>query len=235
MSSFRSYRQTCYLLSSNVSKSYIQTFTPTIRPGRGFTLIREMSSIKYELDPALKDPDNPEKLLKFPAPEPEESEEGFLSRAARNGDINTIREAKVDDCNVQDPSSSNTPLIWGSDCNQVEVVKELLKKPGIHVNVRGFLGATALSRACRRGNDDIVSLLISHPDIDPNIPNGKLQYPLHFAAFQQHHSVVLTLLKSGKCDPFVKDRKGRLPVEDTKCPKIQELFQPFMKDIEKKS
>ena len=191
---------------------------------------RNMSSVKYELDVSLLDPKNEGKLLKFPAPKPGESSIGILCQAAINGNIDAIRNANVDDCNAFDDSSSNTCLIWAVDANQLEVVKELLKKPGINVNTRGFLGATALSRACRRGNNEIVSLLLSHPDIDANIPNGKLQYPLHFAAFQQHHKVVSTLLESGKCDILVRDRKGRLPVEDTKCPKIKELFQPFMKE-----
>lgn len=233
MSSFLSSRQLCVLLNTKTCNSHIQTLWPAIGQCLGYTLTRKMSSATYELDTTLKDPDNPEKLLKFPAPEPGESAAGLLSRAARNGDIEKIRKASVDQCNVPDLPSSNTPLIWGVDANQLEVVKELLNKPGIHVNARGFIGATALSRACRRGNNEIVSLLMLHPDIDPNIPNGKLQYPLHFAAFQQHTSVVVTLLESGKCDLFVRDRKGRLPVEDTKCPKIRELFQPFMKDIEK--
>ena len=118
-----------------------------------------MSSVKFELDTSLLDPDNPGKLLKFPAPVPGESKAGILGQAARNGDIDKIRNANVEDCNAVDLPSSNTTLIWGADANQIEIVKELLKKTGIHVNVRGFLGATALSRACRRGNNEIVSLL----------------------------------------------------------------------------
>ena len=210
------------------SSNYIQELSTASKQRSVVSSFRNMSTIKYELDTSLIDPDNPSKLLKFPAPVPGESKAGILGQAARNGDIDTIQKASVDDCNALDLPSSNTALIWGVDSNQIEVVKELLKKTGIDVNIRGFLGATALSRACRRGNNDIVSLLISHPDVDANIPNGKLQYPLHFAAFQQHHSVLSTLLESGKCELLVRDRKGRLPVEDTKCPKIKELFQPFM-------
>ena len=214
----------------NLSKpsNYIKTLSAPSKQSLIVSLFRNMSSVKYELDTSLIDPDNPGKLLKFPAPVPGESKAGILGQAARKGDIDTIRKATVDDCNALDLPSSNTVLIWGVDSNQIEVVKELLKKTGIDINIRGFLGATALSRACRRGNNEIVSLLISHPDVDANIPNGKLQYPLHFAAFQQHHTVLSTLLESGKCELLVRDRKGRLPVEDTKCPKIKELFQPYM-------
>ena len=225
MTNLNSFLSFCILSKSS---HYIKILAIAAKQSSKVSLFRNMSSVKYELDTSLIDPDNPGKLLKFPAPVPGESQAGTLGQAARKGDIDTIRKANVDDCNALDLPSSNTALIWGVDANQIEVVKELLKKTGIDVNIRGFLGATALSRACRRGNNEIVSLLISHPDVDANIPNGKLQYPLHFAAFQQHHSVVSTLLESGKCELLVRDRKGRLPVEDTKCPKIKELFQPFM-------
>ena len=65
--------------------------------------------------------------------------------------------------------------------------------------IEGFLGATAISRACRRGNLECVNMLLEKSSINPDIPNGKLQYPLHFAAFKQHKDVVLSMLESGKC------------------------------------
>ena len=230
MSLFKSSRPILSLIVLRKPSPVIKSFPIILQRHSELQQTRNMSSIKYELDLSLLDPKNEGKLLKFPAPKPGESSVGILCQAAINGNIDAIRIASIEDCNAVDDSSSNTCLIWAVDADQLEVVKELLKKPGINVNTRGFLGATALSRACRRGNNEIVSLLLSHPDIDANIPNGKLQYPLHFAAFQQHNAVVSTLLECGKCDVLVRDRKGRLPVEDTKCPKIKELFQPFMKE-----
>ncbi len=48
-----------------------------------------------------------------------------------------------------------------------------------------------------------------------NVCNDKLQYPLHFAAFQRHRGCVKVMLDAD-ADTTVKDRKGRTPAEDTK-------------------
>ena len=55
---------------------------------------------------------------------------------------------------------------------------------------------------------------------DPDIPNVKLQAPLHFAAFKQKSKAVAALLRAG-ANPLVLDRKGRTPAEDTADPGIR--------------
>jgi uncharacterized protein len=92
------------------------------------------------------------------------------------------------------------------------------------VNQRGFLGNTALSRACRQGHEGAVRALLATPGVDPNVGNDKLQFPLHFAAFQRHAGVVRLMLESGLCDTTVTDRKGRTPAEDTKDVAIREMI-----------
>ena len=42
----------------------------------------------------------------------------------------------------------------------------------------------------------------------------QLQYPMHFAAFKLQPQALEVLLKH-KASPFVLDRKGRTPAEDT--------------------
>ena len=71
--------------------------------------------------------------------------------------------------------------------------------------------------------DDILTLLLE-AGADPNIGNDKCQYPLHFAAFQRHPSTVRLLLDHG-ANPFVLDRKGRTPAEDTSDPTIRAMIQ----------
>ena len=51
--------------------------------------------------------------------------------------------------------------------------------------------------------------------MDPNLCNDKLQSPLHFAAFKKQPEAAALLLAHPACDPFVLDRKGRTPAEDT--------------------
>ena len=90
----------------------------------------------------------------------------------------------------------------------------LLRK-GVACNTRGFLGATALARACRAGHTSALEALLATPGIDPNVANDKMQSPLHFAAFKKQPAAVALMLAHEACNPFVLDRKGRTPAEDT--------------------
>ena len=45
------------------------------------------------------------------------------------------------------------------------------------VNQRGFLGNTALSRACRQGHEGAVRALLATPGVDPNVGNDNALYP----------------------------------------------------------
>ena len=159
---------------------------------------------------------------------------------------------------------SNTALIWAAEVGNLEVTKLILDKITAEafsdrissstssqdasilllsfINHRGFLGATALNRAARRGHTNVLELLLSLSSspsssgnkisdsllFDINLPNNKLQHPLHFAAFKKHPKTVEYLLKNG-ADPFVLDRKGRTPREDTSCDKCKSLLEEAMR------
>ena len=160
-------------------------------------------------------------LKKYPTPKPETA----AGLAAAQGDLVALRTMDAAALREADVNH-NTPLIWAADAGHASVLQYLLQ-PGKaidDVNVRGFLGNTALSRACRQGHDEAVRTLLSTHGVDPNLCNDKLQYPLHFAAFQQHTSVVRIMLDSGLCDTTVTDRKGRTPAEDTKNADIRRMI-----------
>ena len=93
-----------------------------------------------------------------------------------------------------------------------------------NVDHRGYLGNTALSRAARGGHVDCVELLLAVETIDCNIPNDKQQYPLHFAAYNKKRPCVLAMICSSKCDYTVRDRKGRVPAEDTSDEQIRNML-----------
>ena len=90
------------------------------------------------------------------------------------------------------------------------------------LNALGYLGATAVSRAARRGMSEILELLLK-AGANPNLSNDKMQYPMHFAAFNNHTECVKILLKYD-ASTYVLDRKGRTPAEDTKDVEIRELI-----------
>ena len=59
---------------------------------------------------------------------------------------------------------------------------------------------------------------------DPDLPNVKLQYPLHFAAFKHKPEAVRVLLQHG-ASPLSLDRKGRTPAEDTSDGAIRDAIR----------
>jgi len=150
------------------------------------------------------------------------SSQNPASKAAMEGDIQTLTSLPPSELTNQD-ETGNTPLIWASDAGHIETVRELLTIPGININTKGYLGNTAVSRASRRGYADIIQCLAQSGKADLNLPNEKLQYPLHFAAFKKNMEAVKVLLEFG-ADTYVFDRKGRTPKEDTSCERINEVI-----------
>jgi len=137
--------------------------------------------------------------------------------AAVAGDIDALSKMSNDELRSPD-ESGNTPLIWATDANHLDVVKYLIDKKDCYgvedINLCGYIGATAVCRASRSGHIDILKYLIDIGKADMNIPNSKMQYPLHFAAFKKKSEAVITLLERG-ANTLVLDRKGRTPAEDT--------------------
>jgi hypothetical protein len=154
--------------------------------------------------------------LKYPKPIPG----GEAAAAARDGNAALLQSIAAGGGMVDGvDESGNTPLIWAADGGHTECVALLLES-GVDANVRGYLGATAVSRACRHGHIDVLTILLALVGIDPDRANTKMQAPLHFAAFNRHRSAVQLMLASG-ASPWTIDRKGRTPAEDTKDASIR--------------
>lgn len=161
-------------------------------------------------------------MQKFGAPEPSSA----LTTAAAEGDlkrVTTLLKEEGEGAIHLPDQSGNTALIWAAEKNHAEVVDCLLSLNTTSLDHRGYLGATAVSRAARRGHCGVLKKLVeARADLD--IPNDKMQYPLHFAAFKQHQAAVEVLLDGG-ANPRVLDRKGRTPAEDTSDDAIREVLQ----------
>lgn len=140
------------------------------------------------------------------------------TRAAVEGDVRALEALGEDEWNAPD-ESGNTPLVWAADSGQRRVV-EFLVRNGVDLNVRGYFGATAVSRAANRGRSEVLKLLVE-AGADKDIANDKMQYPLHFAAYKQKMEAVEILLASGVGLRSL-DRKGRVPAQDTSNDKIRE-------------
>jgi HAD superfamily hydrolase (TIGR01549 family) len=126
--------------------------------------------------------------------------------------------------------SGNTPLIWAAELGDEELATKIL---GMftnleEINTKGYLGATAVNRAARRGHSAVLEVLLK-AGANPDISNAKLQYPLHFAAYKQNMDAVELLLKYG-ANPHVLDRKGRIPAMDTKNEAIRTYIYKMMRE-----
>lgn len=166
-------------------------------------------------------------LKKFPVPSPETP----AAIAASTGDLNALYLPGVTPTLLEKDALGNTPLIWASDKGQLDALKYILEQIPVEdksdhalINARGYLGNTALARACRGGHIACVNFLLERSDVNPNICNEKMQYPLHFAAFKKHPDIVRVMLDSGKCSTLLKDRKGRTPAEDTSVQEIKNMI-----------
>ena len=109
--------------------------------------------------------------------------EEFLAYSARLGEIKDVEEmlAVRDppvDVNFKDESaSSNTALHMASANGHTEIVKLLLKVPGIKVSELNVYKNTPLHYAALNGHVDIVNLLIE-AKADPNVVNDFDRIPL---------------------------------------------------------
>ena len=167
-------------------------------------------------------------LVKYAAPVPASA----ASAAALEGDVATLKALNPAELCAPDPDhpggfQGNTPLIWAAEGGCTESVALILatvaREGHSGLDSRGFLGATAVSRASRRGHVACLKALLA-AGADPDVANSKLQFPLHFAAFKEHPAAVAVLLEGG-ANPLVLDRKGRTPAQDTKSNAIAAVLR----------
>ena len=163
-------------------------------------------------------------------------------RAAISNDVSFLEtlysdaqnnKVKISDVLDTIDQTGNTPLIWAADAGSTNVVEFLAGIKEVEILRQGFLGNTALARSVRNGHFDVVKTLLkeanhrTNSDLGAsdygNIHNHKLQYPIHFASFYEHPSI-LELMLHLRFDTYVKDRKGRTPFEDTKSDIIKDMI-----------
>eukprot|EP00977_Amphora_coffeiformis_P011578 scaffold2782_cov182-Amphora_coffeaeformis.AAC.8 len=118
-------------------------------------------------------------LLKYDTPVPSTA----ACQAAAQGDVAALQSLPIDEIIAVCPQTRNTPLIWATDAGHSKVVEYILEIMGddrSHLDARGYLGATAASRAACRGHSDCLRLLAER-GANLDVCNDKMQYPLHFA------------------------------------------------------
>ena len=78
----------------------------------------------------------------------------------------------------------------------VEVVRALVRVPGLNINYRNYHGRTLLNVMAEEGYTEIVRLLLTIPGISIYISDNAGMTPINRAAINGHTDIV-RLLKSG--------------------------------------
>ena len=99
-------------------------------------------------------------------------------------------------------------LILAARYGHTEVVRELLKVPGIDVNAIDKNGVTALIGAAEQGHSETVSQLLKVPGIDVNAKTETGRTALILASVYSRTIVVKELLKVPGIDVNTKDKDG---------------------------
>jgi len=108
--------------------------------------------------------------------------------------------------------SSEKKLHSAADDGILDEVKEILRSNfTLDVNWEDSRGCTAFHRACRKGHDDIVSILLAHPNIDVNPKNDWKETPFMLACSDGKTSYVC-LLKDSRVNIDEPDGDGHTPL-----------------------
>ena len=89
-------------------------------------------------------------------------------------EIDTVKKYLSESTNPNDPIPSNnvTPLLIAASRGYSDIVKLLLERSDIRINVQENNRITALIHAAYKGHADIVQFLLAHPDIQVNVQNN---------------------------------------------------------------
>ena len=108
------------------------------------------------------------------------------------------------------------------------IVKELVSKPGIDVNLAIETGATPLSAAAEMGRTDLVELLLAAPGVNPDLGTFRVgTTALTIATSKGHLEVVRLLVAARNCNVNVRQHKGSTALfiaAQNGFPKIVELL-----------
>lgn len=108
------------------------------------------------------------------------------------------------------------PIIIAAYYGQENILRLLLRFPGIDVNARKFTGATALFFAIDRGYENIVELLLQAPGIDVNAHTLDGISPLMIASQKGYVNIVKLLLQVPGINFNAQDIEGNTALMYTK-------------------
>ena len=113
------------------------------------------------------------------------------------------------------PKKMEKTFYSAAEGGKVEEVKDILRKnPSLNVNwkTEGRYGYTALFAACVFGHHSVVSILLAHPDIDPNLKTKNGWTPFMIACADGGPSCVRLLLQDRRVLVNEPNNYGETPL-----------------------
>ena len=127
--------------------------------------------------------------------------------------------------------SKFTALHYACILGRSKCVKALIEDDRIHINITDRYGQTPLYRAVYFGHLEVVKVLLSSSDIDPNILTWG-ETPLHKAHVFGQKEIMKELLKDNRTDPNIPDKNGKIVAKQVTDPELLEYIEPICyKDI----
>ena len=121
------------------------------------------------------------------------------------------------------------PLYYAHLQENWEIVK--LFFGGDFNKIHDDCGQTSLQIACRKGNANLVRLMLEIPEVDVNLKNPKYGLAaIHFAARFDEYDVMQALLESGKCDVNIQDNAGKTALHYANEAKSTDIITLLLKN-----
>ena len=116
-----------------------------------------------------------------------------------------------------------------------EILKLLVTRKDLDVNMKDYLGYSKLHRACKNGNLEIVKILFERKDLDVNGPcDAAGNTPLIVAGLQNHVEIVNLLLDHDYINIKAKNHQGLTAISVIHGEEIKEMIRSHSKKHSKK-
>jgi len=127
--------------------------------------------------------------------------------------LNLVSRLPLEDINKTDIVQETVLMLtiqyeFAFTCKCTEIVKLLLEKEGIDINIKNKYGDTALTQACYCYSTETVKLLLKHKDIDVNIQDNDGKTALIIATEEEFTGAVKLLLEHKDIDVNVQNIYG---------------------------
>ena len=114
-----------------------------------------------------------------------------------------------------------SPLHLAATFGHELAIEVLLSEPGIDVNARDDIGATALWRASQQNHYQVAKRLLTGHDVEVNVvvENRYIseRTSLHHGVRHGHERLIYFLLQQKSIDPNITDRGGMTPLAQAAC------------------